>query len=320
MIEQAIEISDAEILVNAQFFIHKDFSITNKDVLVDALSKYYSGQLLRIRLYDGENFWFSGFEDFVFYLCRQFQIPTDKLIVETHNHDSRPYVVQPMRLGIFLSVEAYLPVDINRDLAGARFVGTMLGRFNINRLILAYQLDQAFAGDTFITFQPKKDFVNNSLKHFAHCYQEELDWFNTKTFDQDLISRHWMGMIDWYDSCRAYGNVWNRYHIEVISETDAFSDFWFTEKTANCLATGKPFVLMSGQHSLRRLRSMGFCTFDSVLDESYDDCSNPRDRIKSLTHSLQQLYNSPSRAQQLKQLNKIAGQNIELYKEYIRAN
>jgi hypothetical protein len=319
-VEQAIEISESEILIHAQFFIHKDYSISHKDILTDVLAKHYCGQQLRIRLYDGENFWFSGFETFILDLCRQFNICTDQIIVETHNPDAQAYPTEPMKLGIFLSVKSYLPSTINKDLSDARFIGCLLGRFNINRLVLAYELDQSFPGDTFITYQPRKDFVADSLKHFSGLYQQELEWVANKTFDQDLLSKHWMGMIDWYDSCRCYGNVWNKYQIEVISETDAVSNFWFTEKTANCLATGKPFVLVAGHGSLERLQKMGFRTFGSVIDESYDCAITPRERIKHLTHSLKQLYNSACREQQMAELYAIANQNIELYNNYTKYN
>lgn len=316
MIEQAITIDHDEILILAQFFIHKDFSVTNRDMIMDVLGKYYNGHILRVRGWDGENFEFSGFYDFLRFLSTKFNIPKEKIIIETHDVDEdNGFTNDVLKLGIFVTVKQYL-TDISKNLSDAKFVGCLLGRYNINRLRLAYELDQAFTNDTFITYQPKIDFINHHVRHFDSLYKQELDWLANKKFDVDLTSTHHMGMIDWQTSCANYANIWNKYHIEVISETDSIGDFWFTEKTANCLATGKPFVLMSGQNSLARLRKMGFKTFDSVLDESYDNALHPYDRIRRLTQTLKRLYNSPSRAQQISKLYKIADQNIDLYQKF----
>ena len=318
MIEQAITVTDSEILILGQFFVHKDYSITRKDIVLDIIAKQYRGQRITVRLLDGENTGFSGFESFMQYVCDMLDIPYSNVTFETHNPDlTKVFNLTQLKLGIFISVNQYLPATFDRNLTDAKFVGCLLGRYNLSRFRLAYELDQAFANDTFITFQPDVNFLNQQFRHFGVEYEKELAWVATKQFDRDLVSKHHMGMIDWYDACRAYGNVWKQYQIEVISETDAMDNFWFTEKTANCLATGKPFVLVSGQGSLKRLRDMGFTTFESILDETYDTETNPYDRINHLTSSLQNLYTSPSKAEKLQELYHLASQNIERYQQYI---
>ena len=317
MLEQAITISNNEIVIRGQFFVHKDYSLTKRDVILDVLSNYYCGQVIRILLFDGENFEFSGFSEFIKTACDTFAISYSNVIVETHDPDSNTeFSKHLLKLGIFISVNQHLPI-FSRDLTNAKFVGALLGRYNISRLRLAYELDTCFPDDNFITFQPTAQFVEQQLGNVASLYKKELTWLQNKTFDRDLTSPHYMGMIDWHQSCSAYSNVWNKYQIEVISETDAYSDFWFTEKTANCLATGKPFVLVAGPSSLARLRSMGFQTFDTIIDECYDDQKDPTSRIKHLIASLQELYKSPNKEKLLTELYKLAECNIELYQSYI---
>lgn len=316
MKEQGITVTDLDIVILGQFFIHKDYSVTRKDVLLDVLAKQYCGQKITVRLWDGENTDFSGFEIFMKFVCDKVRIPYNNVTFETHNPNISDFNRIQLKLGIFISVNQYLPKDISKDLTNAKFVGSLLGRYNLTRFRLAYELDRAFPADTFITFQPDVQFIKQQLEHFGGQYASELKWIETKTFDRDLISKHHMGMIDWYDACRNYGNVWNKYQIEAVSETDSIDNFWFTEKTANCLATGKPFVLVSGQYSLHRLRDMGFQTFNSVLDESYDTEPNPYNRIIKLTSALQELYNSSSRTEQLQELYHLASKNRELYQNY----
>jgi hypothetical protein len=316
--EQAVTITDTDILILGQFFVHKDYSITRKDILLDILGKRYTGQRILIRLWDGENIDFSGLDHYIKFLCDAVQIPYNNITIETHNPlPNSNFKTSCLSLGIFVSVNRYLPTEFDCNIDNAKFVGCLLGRYNLNRFRLAYELDQAFPNDTYITFQPKVSFIQESLKHFNNQYARELAWLEQKTFDQDLTSTHYMGMIDWYDACRKYNNVWNQYQIEVISETDSISDFWFTEKTANCLATGKPFVLVSGEGSLARLRDMGFQTFDSVIDESYDLAKHPYDRIQRLIHSLNELYTSPDRNTLINKLYDLAQSNIGRYAEYL---
>jgi hypothetical protein len=317
MIEQAVTVSDSEILILGQFFVHKDYSITGKDLLLDILSQQYCGQQILVRLWDGENINFSGFELFIKFVCDQLQIPYSHVTIESHCSSlSTNFNLSQLELGIFISVNQYLPREFNRDRSSSKFVGSLLGRYNSTRLRLAYEIDQAFPGDNFTTFQPSANFLQGTLKYFSQQYAKELAWIKIKQFDQDLISQHYMGMIDWQTACAHYGNVWNRYQIEIVSETDAIDNFWFTEKTANCLATGKPFVLVSGQYSLHKLKDMGFQTFNHLIDESYDAEPTPYKRIIRLTQALTEVYNSSSKEDIIENLYTTAEKNINLYKQY----
>jgi len=62
-----------------------------------------------------------------------------------------------------------------------------------------------------------------------------------------------------------------------------------SEKTAKCLITGMPFVMVSSPGFLAYLRTLGFQTYDSLWDESYDsieDYSQRMDRIVDLCGDL----------------------------------
>lgn len=72
-----------------------------------------------------------------------------------------------------------------------------------------------------------------------------------------------------YDSC------W----YSIIAE--GFMDYRgtrLTEKTAKALLSQRLFVYFGAAHDLRRMRSLGFQTFHTVIDESYDSISNDQQR------------------------------------------
>lgn len=78
--------------------------------------------------------------------------------------------------------------------------------------------------------------------------------------------------------------------ISVVGETICENDcFFVTEKTAKPLMAGRPFIMLSGRHTLKHLRSIGFKTFHPVIDESYDEIEDEFFRINSAFLSFQKL-------------------------------
>jgi len=78
--------------------------------------------------------------------------------------------------------------------------------------------------------------------------------------------------------------------VSVVSETT--QNEWFpTEKTYKPLMLGHPFVIFGGQHSLRYLQSLGFKTYASVFDESYDLAEYPGQRAEAMIRLLPELLN-----------------------------
>ena len=69
--------------------------------------------------------------------------------------------------------------------------------------------------------------------------------------------------IDLYNQCR--------FNLTVETDLDWTNEFFLTEKTVKNLIIGMPFVSVSTPHFLKNLRSLGFETYSSVWDESYDD-------------------------------------------------
>ena len=72
-------------------------------------------------------------------------------------------------------------------------------------------------------------------------------------------------------------NIYNHSHWSIVTES---SDHivYFTEKTGKAFFARRPFVFFGAQHSLKRLKDWGFKTFDSVIDESYDNVFDPTRR------------------------------------------
>lgn len=99
-----------------------------------------------------------------------------------------------------------------------------------------------------------------------------------------------------------FNNQWGEIYIEpapyidtyfsLVTETVFEYPYSFrTEKTAKVLAVGHPFIVASSVGFYRDLRNLGFRTFDSIIDESFDMIENHQDRMDRIHDTVQDLCN-----------------------------
>jgi hypothetical protein len=100
--------------------------------------------------------------------------------------------------------------------------------------------------------------------------------------------------------------------IEVVLET-LFDDsrLHFTEKILRPIALAQPFLLASSYGGLDYLKSYGFQTFESVWDESYDNITDPYERLKNIIKTMKTIsqWDSKTRTKKLQIARDIANYN-----------
>ena len=79
------------------------------------------------------------------------------------------------------------------------------------------------------------------------------------------------------NACILPYKIYNQSWFSVVSETLGNKRF-FTEKTAKAFLGKRLFVFIGAQHALRDLKMLGYKTFDSIVDESYDCIENDHER------------------------------------------
>jgi hypothetical protein len=83
---------------------------------------------------------------------------------------------------------------------------------------------------------------------------------------------------------RCYSDTW----FSLVTETVFDYPYSFrTEKIWKPILMGHPFVVAANQGFYRDLRNLGFQTFDSLIDESFDRIDRPEDRIECI---IQEVY------------------------------
>jgi hypothetical protein len=138
---------------------------------------------------------------------------------------------------------------------------------------LAYQRitqDPVLRAKTFLTYY-------NINKDFIPGFRGQKDpipiGWSSENIVVDGIPGIWRSQIIPTD---IYNQTWFSLVCETRSDTQGCS--FFTEKIAKPMLAGRPFVVLADQNYLRRLRSLGFQTFESVFDQSYDSIEDNQTR------------------------------------------
>ena len=76
---------------------------------------------------------------------------------------------------------------------------------------------------------------------------------------------------------------------DVASDNHPLGQFWVTEKICRTMFNHHPFVVLSTPHFLKNLKQLGYQTFDSIIDESYDECTDPYTRLAKAIGSARDL-------------------------------
>ena len=85
-------------------------------------------------------------------------------------------------------------------------------------------------------------------------------------------------------------NTYNQTYYSIVAETTTENKYsQYTEKVAKPIIAGRPFVAFAGQHYLSNLRHLGFKTFESVVDQSYDSIADMHQRMTAAWHQVEWL-------------------------------
>lgn len=120
------------------------------------------------------------------------------------------------------------------------------------------------------------------LWEYTHWFVTQSPWQLADTLDTDAHNSHNILVAEHYTD--SYINI----VLETYYAAEQSSGAFLTEKTFKPIRNGQPFVIVGCRASLAALRQLGYRTFDSVIDASYDGLDNDP-RFYSLQQLLRQL-------------------------------
>lgn len=152
------------------------------------------------------------------------------------------------------------------------------------RLEIAKHLYEHYKDTSYISYQESGMLADQNLVD----YFPNMSWAKENTpivYDQLFPNR----IFNFDLIVGNHRKPYNDYFLEIVAETDILTTSWITEKTVKNLYIGKPFILMSGHGSLKKLRQLGFKTFSPWIDESYDTEPNVYLRLEAIKQEIDRL-------------------------------
>ena len=104
-------------------------------------------------------------------------------------------------------------------------------------------------------------------------------------------------------------SIYNQTAYSIVTETN-FAEYYafHTEKIVKPMLAKRLFIVYGGCHYLKSLHHLGFKTFDSIIDESYDNESNYEKRGQLIIEQMEYLFTQPQE-QILEQIKPIVEHN-----------
>ena len=198
----------------------------------------------------------------------------------------------------YFAREYQLPPE--QDFGGIKshLFGLFLGRATVHRKAILYQVQQQWTNRFLIsrltaltpdgTPVPEPWHIHNfkgwrlpeTLADWAPDNQQDvIDWFATQKFsslDSRTIRDQYGDPNNHFVHNRSMISHYHQFNIELVCESYTLGQTFFpTEKTARPIAGTRPWIIYGSSGYIQQLKHMGFCSFDSVWDESYDQLEGP---------------------------------------------
>lgn len=192
---------------------------------------------------------------------------------QSQQHESTVFYYPYMILPVFKNFNSTHSLKITTDHQKSYLFDVMLGSRKKHRDYIFMRLKQDQMLDTnIVTYRD----VYNPI--YSNNNSPEQDWlYKNIGLDWPYVSSNldpaWEidGGINVNTSCIIPWKIYQQCWYSIISETIEHGPwFLFTEKTMKALLAQRLFVIFSTQDFLLNLKKLGFETFDSIIDESYD--------------------------------------------------
>jgi len=302
------------LVVNFILLFERDYSISAADQLIYQLHKLGQGKRFLFVFDDGVLLRMTNAVEIIKNIIKTFNLNSDSCAVFCREPINFPGVTVIYEDSIELWARQLYPYikgfDIPQGPFSKRFA-VWFNRGTFYRTMLAEHLQTNHADNSYISYQE-----SGMLRHprFEQYFEHEIAWASANTpivYDEIFTNRSYT-----YEQIVGDRKPYNDYFMEIIVETDSLTTGWITEKTIKNLYIGKPFLVMSGARTLEKLRSFGFKTFGSWIDETYDTIDNNHLRLEAIKREIDRLAGIDVN-QMYQELLPILEHNRQTYGKYI---
>lgn len=204
-------------------------------------------------------------------------------------------------------------------------------RFNFRRYLMLEYIKNDLLSDGLISFSQdfktpqtldivktdsEFDFDDDIIDYYINMESLYIDdvlpsFFNKKNSELINLSVDDLGQLIQMDH---YKNSF----VSLVSETLVLKDtVYLSEKTFKPIIMGHPFITVSSTGTLKKIKELGYKTFDRWWDESYDECETYQERIKSIIEIIKKLKQKTpfERTEMRTEMLDVLKYNQELYRK-----
>ena len=275
------------LIVQTDALINREYNINGFSETLFAIEDNFPTHKLIFTCRDGVNLKLSGVEDLIEQLA--LTRPTNHCFVQSHNITNIPNTTHlPLPVSynfLYMCYDRLRNYPISSNSFNKKFAG-MYSRHDLYRLRLFRHLYTNYADDSILSYRVDPTPYMNF--NYLNSYLIDKEWAgrNCPVRFDPLTEEELVGP---YDALGTIGNHYEKYFIEIVSETDPNAAEFLTEKTMKNFWLGKPFLLMAGTGALAFLQSLGFRTFAPFIDESYDTIPNSYKRLCAIQNEIDRL-------------------------------
>lgn len=205
--------------------------------------------------------------------CNKNNIDKNRIFIETGNllqPDYWPNIFRFLGCDVLLYGQKYSgPFAIDKKIT--KHFGCFVGSARVFRLCLSSYLYLYHRDKTIQTFQQKDFPIDFYLKQIESVEMKNniRQFYPVLPINKDPISAD-NGYINW-DKAFNIVTQYNNFFLDVVCETWTHGlTFYPTEKIGRALFSKTAFIVHGSKDYLRNLKRIGYKTFGSIIDESYD--------------------------------------------------
>jgi len=133
------------------------------------------------------------------------------------------------------------------------------------------------------------------LHQFPGLASDMKDFLDAGPYKCDEMSAtdhnsHWMFVPEHYND--SYCHI----VLETFFDADGSNGAFVSEKVFKPIRHGQPFIVFGTPHTLATLRRLGYRTYDSAIDNSYDSIEDNTERFRAAVESVRKVFNQDMHA------------------------
>jgi hypothetical protein len=280
-------------VINNLVFVNLDW-LTNRDYQNQGVSELlysvgqYRNHIFVFLIRDGVNVKLTGLEHVIKTVITNMNLNLDSCFIYSYQdleiENSTFIEVDAIQMWCS-NVAQIINLPIARpELCGKKFAA-LFGRHDMYRLKFFRHLYENYKNDSILSYNSTRAAWNY---RFTTEFDDDKKWHDLNCpvlLDFEKSS----GWVPFQNSLSNIHKHYHTYFAEIVCETDFYSNRFFTEKTLKNFHLGKPFLLFAGSGSLDYLKSRGFQTFGSYINEEYDTIDCPRSRYLAIIQEIDRL-------------------------------